>query len=153
MRYFIVLSLLVMQLLSACRGSGTTAFELEQGVQKGVTPSITPAGDKTGPVIKDITTTSKGFSIDCVPTSITVTANITDSVHTALWYRVGADQPYTSRNMDVSNRVYSATIKAVDLPLGTYGTLEFYITAEDTAGNKTQSPVDGSVQFLPCIAH
>jgi hypothetical protein len=32
-----------------------------------------------------------------------------------------------------------------------YGTLEFYITAEDKAGNLSKSPINQSVQFLPCV--
>ena len=112
--------------------------------------------DPAGPTITQITTSNKSFSIDCPPTSITVTAQITDTsgvTHAALWYRVDTNQPYTSKNMDASNHVYSATIQGIDLPAGPYGALEFYITAENTAGNKSQSPLDQSVQFLPCVSN
>ena len=108
-----------------------------------------------GLTIAQITTSNQSFSIDCPPTSITVTAQITDTLgitRAALWYRVDTDQPYTSKNMDVSNHSYSATIQGIDLPAGPYGAWEFYITAEDTAGNKSQSPLDQSVQFLPCVS-
>ena len=110
--------------------------------------------DQQAPTIDQITTSSQGFSIDCVPTSMTVTARITDSsdvAQAALWYRVGADGAYASRDMDLSDGLYGATIRALDLQVGTYGTLEFYITAEDSAGNKSQSPLDETVQFLPCV--
>jgi hypothetical protein len=113
----------------------------------------------TGPTITQITTSSQGFAIDCAPTSITVTANITDPQgikNVSLWYRVSNDQtdndqPYESTNMEVANGLYAATIKGIDLPAGPYGNLEFYVAAENKAGNKSQSPPDKSVQFLPCV--
>jgi hypothetical protein len=107
-----------------------------------------------GPSITQITTSNKSFSIDCPPTSITVTAQITDAAgitHAALWYRVDTDQPYISKNMAATNNGYSATVQGIDLPAGPYGALEFYITAENTAGGKSQSALDQSVQFLPCV--
>ena len=111
--------------------------------------------DPVGPTIAQIKVSNQSFSIDCPPTSITVTAQITDSsggIRAVLWYRVDTSQPYTSKNMDASNNFYNATVKGIDLPAGPYGALEFYITAEDTAGNKSQSPLDQqSVQFLPCV--
>jgi hypothetical protein len=112
--------------------------------------------DPVGPTIAQVTTSNQSFSIDCPPTSITVTAQITDTLgitRAALWYRVDTNQPYTSKNMDASNHSYSATVQGLDLPAGPYGALEFYITAEDTAGNKSQSPLDQSVQFLPCVSN
>jgi hypothetical protein len=108
------------------------------------------------PTITEITTSNQSFSIDCPPKSITVTANITDpsGIKSAtLWYRVGSDQPYTSRTMDASNQIHSATVNGIDLPPGPYGALEFYITAEDTAGNANNSSVDNTVQFLPCVSN
>jgi len=113
--------------------------------------------DKTGPVIGHIETSSKGFSIDCVPTSITVTASITNPsevTHALLWYRVQTDQPYLAANMELikeQNR-FSATVQALDLPVGEYGTWEFYISAEDKFGNQSQSRLDTSVQLLPCVS-
>ena len=70
--------------------------------------------DKTPPVIKNIEASNKSFSIDCVPTSVTITAHITDpsGIKSAvLWYRVGTDQQYKSVNMEFSNGVYNATIQ------------------------------------------
>jgi hypothetical protein len=109
-----------------------------------------------GPTIAQVTTSNKSFSIDCPPTSITVTAQITDTLgitRALLWYRVDTKQPYTSKNMAASNTVYSATVQGIDLPAGPYGALQFYITAENTAGKKSQSPLDQSVQFLPCVSN
>ena len=114
------------------------------------------SSDSVGPTITQITTSAQSFSIDCPPTSITVTAQITDTsgvMRAVLWYRVDTEQPYTSKNMDVSNNIYSATVKGIDLPAGPYGALEFYITAEGLAGNTSQSPLDQSVQFLPCVSN
>lgn len=108
------------------------------------------------PTITQVTTSDKSFSIDCPPTAITVSAQITAAsgvAHASLWYRVDTSQPYTSKNMDASNHIYSATVKGIDLPAGPYGALEFYITAEDTAGHKSQTPLDQSIQFLPCVSH
>jgi len=112
--------------------------------------------DSAGPTIAQITASSQGFSIDCPPTSITITANITDTLgvkQATLWYRVGSDQPYMSKNMDASNHSYTATVKGIELPPGPYGAWEFYITAENTAGNSSKSPIDSSVQFLPCVSN
>ena len=109
-----------------------------------------------GPTIAQVTTSNQSFSIDCPPTFITVTAQITDTIgvtRAALWNRVDTDQPYTSKNMDAANDSYSATIQGIDLPAGPYGALEFYITAENAVGNTSQSPLDQSIQFLPCVSH
>jgi hypothetical protein len=120
--------------------------------------TISPAPqDGPGPTFNRISTSSQGFSIDCIPTSVTVTATITDASRISsvvLWYRVGNDQPYTPMGMDqASGNDYTGTIKASDLPVGEYGTWEFYIVAEDVSGNLGQSPLDTSVQFLPCVNH
>jgi len=116
--------------------------------------SPTP-GDNAGPIFNRITTSSKVLAkSDCIPTAITVTANITDTagvLRVALWYRVGADQPYTPVIMDLLGDDYGATVRALDAPGGEYGAWEFYITAEDGAGNLSQSPLDTSVQLLPCV--
>jgi hypothetical protein len=53
--------------------------------------------------------------------------------------------------MKLVGNKYSATVKALDTPGGEYGVWEFYITAEDKAGNKSQSPLDTSVQLLACV--
>ena len=113
--------------------------------------------DKTLPVIQNIETSNKSFSIDCIPTSITVTADITDPLgitNAVLWYRVGTDQAYTPVDMDqISGNNYSAIVNALDIPVGKYGTLEFYIAAEDGAGNQSKSPTDASIELLPCVAN
>ena len=134
---FILLTCIWVFMLTACEATST-------------------ARDSVGPTIAEITTSNQSFSIDCPPTSITVTANITDTSgikNATLWYRVGSDQPYTSRTMDASNHSYSATVKGIELPAGPYGALEFYITTEDMAGNSSKSSVDNSIQFLPCVSN
>ena len=111
--------------------------------------------DNTGPNIDQIETSAKFLAkSDCKNTSETVTANITDASgikQATLWYRVGADQKYTPVDMSFSGNKYSVTVKALDTPGGEYGVWEFYITAQDEAGNKSQSPLDTSVQLLPCV--
>ena len=121
-----------------------------------LTPPSTPKTGNTGPVFESITTSTKFIAkSDCRPTSITVTANIIDSSGVALvslWYRVGADQPYTQVSMKQDDsETYSMNIKALDTPGGKYGVWEFYLTADDGAGNTSQSPLDTSVQLLPCL--
>ena len=111
--------------------------------------------DLTGPTINRIKTSGKSFSKDCVPTSITVTSDITAAsgvTRAVLWYRVGADQPYTPVNMTPSGGDYSVTVKALDVPGKGYGIWEFYITAEDGAGNQSQSPLDTTVEMLLCVS-
>ena len=53
--------------------------------------------------------------------------------------------------MSLQNDLYAAQVKGSDLQGHGYGAIEFYITAEDEAGNKSESPRDDSVQFLPCV--
>ena len=112
--------------------------------------------DSTGPTINGIKTSGKSFSKDCVPTSITVTSNImsaTGITRAVLWYRVGTDQPYTPVNMIPSGSEYSVTVQALDVPGKGYGVWEFYITAEDGAGKRHQSPLDTSVEMLLCVSN
>lgn len=113
------------------------------------------AQDRTGPSIGQIETSTKFMAkSDCQTTSVTVTADITDESgikQAVIWYRVGSDQQYTSVNLSLINGKYSVTIKGLDVPGGEYGTWEFYLSAEDTVGNKNQSPLDTSVQLLPCV--
>jgi hypothetical protein len=116
-----------------------------------------PSHDSTSPTIQQVTTSSKGFAkSDCVPTSLTVTANITDDDQIAeatLWYRVGSDQKFTAMKMTHGEQdQYTAKVIALDVPGGEYGVLEFYVVARDQAGNETKSPMDTSVQLLPCVA-
>ena len=118
-------------------------------------PLPTP-GDTSGPVFERITTSSKVFAIsDCTPTTITVTAHISDPSgvrRVALWYRVGDSRSFTPVDVDdLGGGTYAVTVKGTDmLGLG-YGVWAFYLTAEDGVGNKSQSPVDTSVQLLPCV--
>ena len=111
--------------------------------------------DHTGPVISDISTSDKVVVIsDCLTTSVTITAKVTDASNiksVLLWYRVGSDQPFASSNMNLKDDIWAAKVKGADLQGHGYGAMEFYITAEDEAGNKSESPHDDSVQFLPCV--
>jgi hypothetical protein len=68
-----------------------------------------------------------------------------------LWYRIGADQPYDSVQMNSQAGLYTASIKGTDLQGHGYGVMEFYITAEDGEGNSSKSLTDKSIQFLPCV--
>jgi hypothetical protein len=112
-------------------------------------------GDLTGPVISDISTSDKVVVIsDCLATSVTITARVSDASNVKsvlLWVRVGPDGPFASSNMNLQNGLYAAKVKGADLQGHGYGAMEFYITAEDEAGNKSESPHDDSVQFLPCV--
>lgn len=111
--------------------------------------------DHSGPVISDVSTSGKVLVIsDCLATSLTVTARVSDASGIAsvlLWYRVGSDRPYTSTRMDAQGGLYAASVKGSDLQGDGYGALELYITAEDEAGNTGKSPLDKSIQFLPCV--
>ena len=112
-------------------------------------------GDHTGPIISDISTSDKVVVIsDCLATSVTITAKVTDASNVKsvlLWVRVGSDQLFASSNMNLQNDLYTAKVKGADLQGHGYGAMEFYITAEDEKGNKSESPHDDSVQFLPCV--
>jgi hypothetical protein len=115
-----------------------------------------PASGKTGPTIENIHTSSKVLAkSDCIPTSITITADITDSEgveSVTLWYRVGQDQDFTSTAMILANRNHYVTaIKALDIPGGEYGVFEFYIAAQDKAGDQAKSPIDKSVELTRCV--
>ncbi len=112
--------------------------------------------DVGGPVIHDITTSGKVLVIsDCPATSVTITAEITDESKISqvlLWYRVNPDQRFDSIMMTKENDLYATEVKGADLQDNGYGAMEFYISAEDEWGNKTESPHDTSVQFLPCVS-
>ena len=114
--------------------------------------------DQKAPQIADIKTSSKVLAkSDCIPTSETITANITDDAgvrSAALWYRIGQDQKFMSAPMKrEAEDTFGTTLIALDIPGGNYGTLEFYIVAVDEAGNQSKSPVDTSVQLLACVAN
>jgi len=131
---FITLTLIITLLLSACKGLSS---------------------DHAGPVISDISTTSKVLVIsDCLDTSVTITAKVTDEskiTGVLLWYRVGSDQPFASVSMDAQEELYTASVKGIDLQGHGYGAMKFYITAKDGEGNSSKSPLDNSIQFLPCV--
>jgi hypothetical protein len=129
--------------ITACQGRATVPI-----------PPMPQSTD--GPNFHRITTSSKSFSIDCVPTSITVNASVTAPSgikRVVLHSRVGTDQAYTAWDMNASGDEYQATVKAVDMPGTGYGVWEFYITAEDLAGHQSQSPLDKSVEMLMCVSH
>ena len=111
--------------------------------------------DHAGPTISDISTSDKVVVIsDCLATSVIITAKVTDESNlknVLLWYRVGSDQPFASSTMNLENGMYTAKVKGSDLQGHGYGAMEFYITAEDEAGNSSKSPLDNSIQFLPCV--
>jgi hypothetical protein len=142
--WFPVMAILIPVMgISACQGRATVP-----------TPPI--SDNATGPTFKHVTTSSKSFSIDCVPTSITVTTSLTAPAgvkRVVLHARVGTDQAYTALDMNAAGDEYQGTIKAVDMPGKGYGVWEFYITAEDLAGNQSQTPLDRSVEMLQCVSN
>ncbi len=112
------------------------------------------SSDRTGPDIGEIKTSNNVLVIsDCSGTSVDITARVADPSgvkDVSLWYRV-ADQPYTSTTMTLKDGVYQATLVGTEFLGKGYGILEFYIQAKDGAGNLSKSPVDKSIQFLPCV--
>jgi hypothetical protein len=111
--------------------------------------------DKTGPAIGDIRTSGNVLVIsDCSGTSVTISTKVTDPSGVGkvlLWVRTGTDQQFVSTDMELKEDIYSVDLKGPDFLGRPYGTLEFYITAEDELGNLSRSTVDQSVQFLPCV--
>jgi hypothetical protein len=150
------------------QGRGPKSID-ENNNMKGLTRTVMPLlvilftlsacigirGDHTGPVINHISTSNKVVVIsDCPATGVTITAKVTDTSNISsvlLWYRVGSDGPFAFTRMDLQNDIYTASMQGSDLQGHGYGAMEFYITAEDGEGNKSESPVDDSVQFLPCV--
>jgi hypothetical protein len=111
--------------------------------------------DSSGPNISNIETSDKVVVIsDCPSTSVTITATVTDESNITsvlLWFRVGTDEPFTSARMELQNDIYTASVQGSELQGHGYGAVEFYITAEDGEGNTSKSPIDSSIQFLPCV--
>jgi hypothetical protein len=111
--------------------------------------------DKTGPSISNIKTSGNVLVIsDCSGTSVTISAKVTDPSGVGkvqLWSRTGTEQQFVSSAMELKQETYSVNLNGPDFLGRPYGTLEFYITAEDEVGNLSKSPVDQSVQFLPCV--
>ena len=110
------------------------------------------SSDHAGPIISDISTTGKVLVIsDCLSTSVTITAKVADAspiTSVLLQYRVNSDEPYLSAVMELREGLYTVSVKGIDLQGNGYGAMEFYITAEDGAGNSSKSPLDNSIQFL-----
>jgi len=129
--------------ITACQGRATVP--------------VPPMSDNIiGPTFNHVTTSSKSFSIDCVPTSVTVTASITAPAgvkRVVLHSRVGTNWAYTALDMKAAGDEYQGTVKAVDMPGKGYGVWEFYITAEDMAGNQSQTSLDRSVEMLQCVSN
>ena len=115
------------------------------------------SSDHAGPIISDISSTGKVLVIsDCLATSVTITAKVTDAspiTSVLLQYRVSSDQPFLSTVMELRDGLYTASVKGADLQGNGYGAMEFYITAQDGAGNSSKSPIDNSIQFLPCVSN
>lgn len=113
------------------------------------------SSDRTGPEISDIKTSNNVLVIsDCSGTSVDISAKVTDPSgveNVQLWYRV-AEQPFASTDMTLQDGIYQVTVVGAEFLGKGYGTLEFYIQAKDGAGNLSKSPVDQSIQFLPCVS-
>jgi hypothetical protein len=113
--------------------------------------------DQMGPLISDIKTSGNVLVIsDCSGTSVEISAKVTDPSgveSVLLWHRVGAEQQFASARMEQRDDAYVGTLKGSDFLGGPYGMLAFYITAKDGVGNRSESPVDQSIQFLPCVNH
>jgi hypothetical protein len=112
--------------------------------------------DQTGPEIKDIHTSSNVLVIsDCPSTSVVISAKVSDTSgveSVLLWYRIAPDQKFTSAPMEFQDGSYAVSLKGADFLGHAYGTINFYISAQDSLGNKSQSEVDQSIQFLPCVS-
>ncbi len=131
---FIVVFLVVLIGLSSCRTNPT---------------------DQTGPSISDIKTSGNVLVIsDCAGTSVTISAKVTDPSgieNVQLWYRTSPDQKFSSTDMVLQAGSYRVDLKGPDFLGRPYGTLEFYITAQDKVGNLSKSSVNQDIQFLPCV--
>jgi hypothetical protein len=55
--------------------------------------------------------------------------------------------------MAMKDNMYEASLQGTEFLGKGYGTLEFYVQAEDSAGNVSKSPGDQNVQFLPCVSN
>jgi hypothetical protein len=112
------------------------------------------SSDRTGPEINEIKTSNNVLVIsDCSGTSVDITARVADPSgvdSVSIWYRV-ADQPFASTSMTLKDGIYQVTLVGSEFLGKGYGTLEFYIQANDGAGNLSKSQTDKSIQFLPCV--
>ncbi len=124
-------------------------------VLAGLTACKDLSKDRTGPAITNIQTSGKVLVIsDCAGTTVTISADVTDPSgveKVSLWYRTGDEQQFSSLEMKQKDGSYQASLSGPDFLGRPYGTLEFYITAEDGMGNINKSPANQSIQFLPCV--
>lgn len=99
--------------------------------------SATPAGDKTPPTLSAVSYAQKVN----LNTDATVSLNITDVSgikNATLYYRSGGAASFSSRAMTLqTGSTYTQTIPAAAV---TNRGVEFYVAAEDGAGNLSQSP-------------
>jgi hypothetical protein len=111
--------------------------------------------DQTGPSISNIKTSGNVLVIsDCSGTFVAISAKVTDPSDiekVQLWYRTGTDQQFSSTDMELQEGIYIVDLKGPDFLGRPYGTLQFYIAAQDKLGNLSKSAVNQSVQFLPCV--
>lgn len=111
--------------------------------------------DRRGPTITDITTSNHILVIsDCLSTSVTISARVTDQTgieNVLLWSRAGSTRRFKSATMSKRHGRFEKILKGKELRGQGYGSVEFYITAQDDHGNSTASPPDRSIQFLPCV--
>jgi hypothetical protein len=128
-----------------------------------IPPSPTPV-DTAGPDISGISESADpiAWPPNCPRREVTISANITDpSGVTAakLTYRVveGSKQgSWQAINMSQAGGRYSATVTAQDLqrslnpPVQTQATLQYYIQAFDTLGNRSESGT-GTVTVEYCL--
>jgi len=113
--------------------------------------------DQTGPEIRDIQTSGAVLVIsDCPATSVEISAVVSDPSHVEsvlLRYRIAPDQKFTSTPMEPREGIYIISLHGADFLGHAYGTIDFYIHAQDTVANSSQSEVDHSIQFLPCVSN
>lgn len=113
------------------------------------------SSDQTGPVISNIQISGNVLVIsDCPSTSVELLATVSDpsGVEKVLfWYRIAPDQEFAAAPMALRDGLYVASLNGANFLGHAYGTIDFYISAQDTVGNTSRSEVDQSVQFLPCV--
>jgi len=119
------------------------------------TSTFTPTPiDRSGPSINRVVPSASVFyrTSGCGPTSINVTANINDPsgvTNVRLRYRLGTSGAFANTPMNsIGGNDYRATVNASDV--SGVGTLQFYVTAQDGAGNSTQSATS-SVSLAACV--
>ncbi len=120
------------------------------------TATFTPApSDRSGPTINRLVPSTNIFykTSGCGPTSVNVTANISDPSgvnNVRLWHRIGSSGAFTSVAMgSLGGNDYRATVNGADVP--GYGPWQFYVTAQDGVGNSAQSATNTSVSLNACV--